>query len=60
MMRNLGVFNFSDFEMPAEFTLGWSMDDEPALFEEAMAGHNTSKWKAAWEKEISRLEAACT
>ena len=37
-----------------------SIDEELASFDKAMMGPNASEWKAAWEKEISRLEAAHT
>ena len=36
------------------------MDDEPASYHEAMNGPNSAQWKAAWEKEIGRLEKART
>lgn len=63
--EELWAFDFSDtdagwFEMPAEFALAGSMDDKPVLFEEAMVGPDASEWKAAWDKEIGRLEVAHT
>jgi hypothetical protein len=59
------AFDFAErgpgwYASPPEFAMAGSMDDEPVLFKEAMAGSDTSEWKAVWDKEISRLEAAHT
>jgi hypothetical protein len=48
------------YALPDEFALAGSMDDEPTSYEEALTGPDVAEWKAAWEKEIGRLEAAHT
>jgi hypothetical protein len=37
-----------------------SMGNEPALLDEALSGAHAREWQAAWDKEMSRLEAAHT
>jgi hypothetical protein len=48
------------YTSPPEFAFAGSMDDEPASYHEAMNGSDAAQWKAAWEKEIGRLEKART
>lgn len=37
-----------------------SMGNEPASLDEALSGAHAREWQAAWDKEMSRLEAAHT
>ena len=42
--------------LPEDFALAGSMDEEPGSLAEALAGKNGDDWKAGWDKEIGRLE----
>jgi hypothetical protein len=43
-----------------EFAFVASMGNEPTSLDEALSGAHAKEWQAAWDKEMSRLEAACT
>ena len=48
------------YSTPPEFALAGSMSDEPSSYDEAMSGPDGKEWRAAYKKEIGRLEAAHT
>ena len=48
------------FDLPDNWALAGSMNEEPATLQEALEGPDGEEWRKGLEKEIGRLEVART